>query len=398
MTQTEFNVYANQKHIFDMLEKIGEFLKNETFIKTTNVIIKIIAIVGETFSIQVFADNSSIRNIIIEKYTKHLAKEYEKTIRSMERIVEGKELSFSKKCHVGCIMKLGFFLNEKQQSFYSLKPFVQVKVSNNEYSLMQCRYSWFDNKVYDSCTKMLMTAFFINQPQWNIIDADTKKIEKIYFPPDIASFAIHEAIGHSLEADIYYNNANIADRFRIGNAIMKRGIDIISQNNGDYLGADEFDDEGTKTKPLILIQDGAVKNIMCDKYYAHLMKKEYCGNCRSSIPFLKNQVRMSNLMVSMSNDCNLYDEEMLNECWIAYEPTLISINPGESFSIKIRYLVNEKTHCYIKDFMYKASIFSFCDSIIGYSKEFGAFTGVCIKNGDAVNVTNGSIGIILKEL
>ena len=48
--------------------------------------------------------------------------------------------------------------------------------------------------------------------------------------------------------------------------------------------------------------------------------------------------------------------------------------------------------------MYKASIFSFCDSIIGYSKEFGAFTGVCIKNGDAVNVTNGSIGIILKEL
>ena len=306
MTQTEFNVYANQKHIFDMLEKIGEFLKNETFIKTTNVIIKIIAIVGETFSIQVFADNSSIRNIIIEKYTKHLAKEYEKTIRSMERIVEGKELSFSKKCHVGCIMKLGFFLNEKQQSFYSLKPFVQVKVSNNEYSLMQCRYSWFDNKVYDSCTKMLMTAFFINQPQWNIIDANTKKIEKIYFPPDIASFAIHEAIGHSLEADIYYNNANI--------------------------------------------------------------------------------------------DCNLYDEEMLNECWIAYEPTLISINPGESFSIKIRYLVNEKTHCYIKDFMYKASIFSFCDSIIGYSKEFGAFTGVCIKNGDAVNVTNGSIGIILKEL
>ena len=37
MTQTEFNVYAKQKHIFDLLIKIGEFLKNETLIKNLRV-------------------------------------------------------------------------------------------------------------------------------------------------------------------------------------------------------------------------------------------------------------------------------------------------------------------------------------------------------------------------
>ncbi len=85
---------------------------------------------------------------------------------------------------------------------------------------------------------------------------------------------IHEAIGHSLEADSVQKGISPVYSGKIGQKVANEIITVIDDptlpnKNGSYL----FDDEGTKAQETILIENCILKNYLYDRYTA---RKDKC--------------------------------------------------------------------------------------------------------------------------
>jgi TldD protein len=112
---------------------------------------------------------------------------------------------------------------------------------------------------------------------------------------------VHEACGHSLEADfIYKGTSNLKDK--VGQKVASELVTVIDDATvcGGY-GSYEYDDEGVPAKRNVLIEDGILKAYMTDRLSAGLLNLPLTGNGRRESFRSKPVPRMSNTFIENRN-------------------------------------------------------------------------------------------------
>ncbi|HAR63142.1 MAG TPA: peptidase C69 [Candidatus Margulisbacteria bacterium] len=109
---------------------------------------------------------------------------------------------------------------------------------------------------------------------------------------------IHEACGHSLEADFIHKKTSIFSE-SLGKMVASPLITVIDDGSLAYkYGYSAVDDEGTKTSPSVLIEKGVLKNFINDKMSANLLNMPPTGNGRRENYRNKPVPRMTNTYIA----------------------------------------------------------------------------------------------------
>ncbi len=91
---------------------------------------------------------------------------------------------------------------------------------------------------------------------------------------------IHEAVGHGLEADHAEEGLSIYSG-RVGERVASPLITVIDDpTHSPLYGSYQYDDEGTRAKPVILIEKGVLKDFLYDRYQALKWGKSSNGRGR----------------------------------------------------------------------------------------------------------------------
>ena len=91
---------------------------------------------------------------------------------------------------------------------------------------------------------------------------------------------MHEAIGHGLEGDFNRKKSSAFSNL-LGKKVASPGVTVVDDGTiPSRRGSLNVDDEGTKSKKTILIDDGILVGYMQDKLNARLMKHKLTGNAR----------------------------------------------------------------------------------------------------------------------
>lgn len=104
---------------------------------------------------------------------------------------------------------------------------------------------------------------------------------EIILPAGVGGIFIHEAIGHCLEADLFFNKRNVLFG-KLGKRITGNSMISISDScTEEYFINYEYSDDGAPPKNVNLINNGYLINIMTDEYTSLLSGLENTGNGRS---------------------------------------------------------------------------------------------------------------------
>ncbi len=109
---------------------------------------------------------------------------------------------------------------------------------------------------------------------------------------------IHEAVGHSLEADLVQKGVS-QYRGKKGSKVASDVITVIDDATiQGRRGSFSFDDEGTPSEKTVLIEKGILKNFMYDRETASKDKVDSTGNGRRESYKFKPIPRMRNTMIA----------------------------------------------------------------------------------------------------
>lgn len=113
---------------------------------------------------------------------------------------------------------------------------------------------------------------------------------------------VHEACGHGLEADIVKKGMSVYGD-KVGQKVASELISVVDDGTikGRY-GTSYYDDEGTKTKENILIENGVLKGYMSDLQSANELGIEPSGNGRREGYHAMPITRMTNTYISKGKE------------------------------------------------------------------------------------------------
>ncbi len=120
---------------------------------------------------------------------------------------------------------------------------------------------------------------------------------------------IHEAIGHSLEADLIQKGLS-QYKDKLGEIVASPLITVIDDATlPKKRGSFSIDDEGTSAQRTVLVENGVLKNYLYDYYTAKKDKKDSTGNGRRESYHFKPIPRMSNTYIAPGEN---NPEEIIN--------------------------------------------------------------------------------------
>lgn len=114
---------------------------------------------------------------------------------------------------------------------------------------------------------------------------------------------IHEAIGHSLEADHVQEGSSPAYRGRVGQTIAPETITVVDDPTLPFhRGSFRFDDEGVEASPTAVVRGGVLTDYLYDRACAFKDGKPSNGHGRRESYQARPIPRMSNLYIAPGPD------------------------------------------------------------------------------------------------
>ncbi|OGR86709.1 MAG: hypothetical protein A3J74_06655 [Elusimicrobia bacterium RIFCSPHIGHO2_02_FULL_57_9] len=114
---------------------------------------------------------------------------------------------------------------------------------------------------------------------------------------------IHEAIGHSLEADHVQEGSSPAYKGKIGKCVAPETITVIDDPTLPfYRGGFKFDDDGIEAKPTAVVKNGVLTDYLYDRVTAMKEGKASNGHGRRQSFHCRPIPRMSNLYIAPGPD------------------------------------------------------------------------------------------------
>jgi TldD protein len=213
---------------------------------------------------------------------------------------------------------------------------------------------------------------------------------------------IHEACGHSLEADIIQKDFS-AFRDKIGELVANPLVTMIDDATlPSMYGSYAFDDEGTPAERTVLIEDGVLKSYMTDRLSAMIGGLRLTGNGRRESFGNLPLPRMSNTFVMPGTSKR---DEM-----IAMTPRGLlvkkmgggEVNPTSGdfvFYVSEGYIIeNGKVGAAVRGATLTGSGPEALKNIMAVGDSLEMLPGVCGKSGQGVPVTDGQPSILIGNI
>ena len=223
----------------------------------------------------------------------------------------------------------------------------------------------------------------------------------IVLSPKCAWVLMHEVLGHHMEADsIIEGYSNIADL--VGHPIASTELTVVNDpNDYDLLGF-RYDDEGSKGRGTVLVEEGILNEYMHSNETSLLFDTHTTGNFLSASPFQRPQVRQSYLFVEPKN----HDDEdlievvenglYLNDCKMG-----ISYISGGRYYLSIRngrYIRNGKLAEGFGECKVVGLTTNTLHNILGIGKRSTTFRANCIKHFEEYPVMGASPAIAINDM
>ncbi|WP_294728026.1 hypothetical protein KST01_09400 [Fusobacterium animalis] len=400
------NLKLLNKILIKKLKKIGDnLLKNINCKNLNKALIKILinssdlkSVSIESFFIKEEGKYLSFKNI--EKFCSFcnidssvfydILKMYSKNIIPSEMV----KFNIERKVFTGFEFKIYV---EKLTQRFSIEPFTIVKYRNVETS--QSYSIGHRSGIHDKLIKFKEEKYCYLLQKGIVKNIfKTLNFKNYYICPDVSSLLFHEACGHFLEADMLMMPQTPFSLDSKNKVITSEKLNIISENNGKYLGASSFDDEGTICQSIYLIKNGRIDQYMTDSNLADIVKQSPRGNYRSqNILEKKPHIRMTNFIVKNSGT-KIYDKFGI----FLTDVRKIKVRSNGDFQCIFNgfFYKNVKYNC---DILYADNIKSFLSKIVDISNDQIPFTGDCYKGtidgrGEFFTVTNAAPTIKLSDM
>lgn len=296
--------------------------------------------------------------------------------------------NIEQKIHIGILCKI-FFENFLQKSY--IEPFTLIRYKNKktkqEYSIgyrknINKKLAYHNKKKY---LYLLQSTTRKNIP--NILN-----LKEYYLFPDVSSLLLHEACGHFLEADMVLLKSTPFSVKSKEETITNKEIEIVSENNGIYMGGSFFDDEGTDGQTVLLLKKGKIKEFMVDSKLEFLIDTPKKGNYRcQNFLDIAPHIRMTNFIVKNSKNKMNYKNAV---CLSNVQKIVVRGNGDFDCVFNNFFYKNKKYDCKL---LYRDNIKNFLKKITEIYDDQIAFTGECYKGslekGEYFMVTNASPSI-----
>jgi TldD protein len=114
---------------------------------------------------------------------------------------------------------------------------------------------------------------------------------------------IHEAVGHSLEADAVLEGTSPSYRGKLGTVVGNEKLTVLDDPTvPSARGSFHFDDEGTPSERTVLIENGVLKTLLYDRKSAMQSGRASNGHGRRESYAHRPIPRMSNTMIAAGHD------------------------------------------------------------------------------------------------
>jgi TldD protein len=211
---------------------------------------------------------------------------------------------------------------------------------------------------------------------------------------------VHEAIGHAVEADTVINNASYLSH-RIGYKVASSQVTVTDDPHLRGIGYSEYDDEATKTKGTLIVEDGILMDFLQSRKTAANLNAIPTGNARVSSYLYPPEPRQSNLFIEPKDHSF---EELLEEVkdGIYIGPTLLastSIYSGE-LQIQPQYsqeIVDGQLGAYLKPKTISGNSLVLLNDISAIGKDISKFPTECLKSQSRVLIGAYSPQVALKS-
>jgi len=214
---------------------------------------------------------------------------------------------------------------------------------------------------------------------------------------------IHEAIGHSLEADLVQKKVSPAYAGMLGKRVTSELVTVVDDPTiPNYRGSFHFDDEGTPAQKTILVEKGRLKNYLYDRFTAQKDGTKSTGNGRRESYHHRPIPRMSNTYI-LPGDYK--PEEIIR----SVEKGLLvkrmgggqvnTANGDFVFEVGEGYeIINGKVGEMLRGATLIGNGPEVLNSIVMVGSDLGFNIGTCGKDGQWVPVSDGQPTIRIKKL
>ena len=214
---------------------------------------------------------------------------------------------------------------------------------------------------------------------------------------------IHEAIGHSLEADSVQKKVSPAYMGMLGKRVTSELVTVVDDPTiPNYRGSFHFDDEGTPAQKTILVEKGMLRNYLYDRFTAQKDGTKSTGNGRRESYHHQPIPRMSNTYILPGN----YEPEEIirsvNKGVLVKKMGGGQVNTANGdfvFEVGEGYeIINGKVGEMLRGATLIGNGPEVLNSIVMVGSDLGFNIGTCGKDGQWVPVADGQPTIRIKKL
>ncbi|MBJ6363199.1 metallopeptidase TldD-related protein [Paenibacillus sp. GCM10012307] len=258
----------------------------------------------------------------------------------------------------------------------AVDKFIPVVWQSSIHNYLDCNQHWSDiqTKLYEEVYAAINgtnLAMEINVP--------------IILNQELSSQLVHEAFGHTSEADNYIQYCE-GSQFQLGHTWANYKLNVYDNPLlSGYRGSYEYDHEGNKAKPTQIIKNGVWNELLYDKKTAEQLGVKHSSNARRTIFSNIIMPRMSVIYLE-AGECDIQDIISNIEYGVYCFGTWGGGSLGHNFIIRPsfgKYIKGGKiTNEIIRKFDIKGSKFDFISRIDNVSNDlmmFDPYFG-CNKN------------------
>ena len=222
---------------------------------------------------------------------------------------------------------------------------------------------------------------FMRHERWNKLP--------VVFTQQATGFFVHEILGHMLEEDIY----RFSERY-FSNKKFPKSIKIVDDIRGyeDYLGLNHVDDNGEFIKPITLLENGCIQNIISTNTNYGLSRRENLYKDilpRMRCTYLIGQENLSDNVIPMIGECILVSRVYAGAC--NFVQGTFRLN-GDGFVLK-----NGLYESYISNLVITGDSVEWLNDINLVGKDIKIFGTYCDKLGNIIRVGVGGPSILLSR-
>ncbi|MFB0525987.1 MAG: TldD/PmbA family protein [bacterium] len=214
---------------------------------------------------------------------------------------------------------------------------------------------------------------------------------------------IHEAIGHSLEADSVQKKVSPAYTGMLGKRVTSELVTVVDDPTiPNYRGSFHFDDEGTPAQKTILVEKGILRNYLYDRFTAQKDGTKSTGNGRRESYHHRPIPRMSNTYILPGD----YEPEEIirsaNKGLLVKKMGGGQVNTANGdfvFEVEEGYeIIDGKVGKMLRGATLIGNGPEVLNSIVMVGSDLGFNIGTCGKDGQWVPVADGQPTIRIKKL